>query len=356
MKPTGIQFIAEFIYCSKKNLNNKKTLKQILKNGIQKCGLTLKRLSSHQFDPVGVTVTAIISESHIAIHTYPEAHHASIDIFTCSADSQAPLKLLNFLKKQLKPKTVRVGEIIRGNPLEIQQVNWITTSSSYGFGIKYHIKQNFLSKKTKYQQIDIIENENFGKMLFLDKELQTAEKDVHIYNSNMIAPLIKRRKLGKIAILGGGDGGLLYEILKHNPKKVTLIDIDKEVISASKKFLKSICKDAFNKPNVKIIINNSQNFLEKTHSFDAVIYDLTMHPESFTHAHRTVFLNKLFLKIKNSLNKNAVISLQCCSEYDKETIKILKRILPKYFKNLNFTKTFIPSFCGNWIFASGEKK
>jgi len=79
-------------------LNNKKKLRQILKTGIHKCGLTLKRLSSHQFNPVGVTVTAIISESHIAIHTYPEARHVSIDIFTCSADSQTPLKLLNFLK------------------------------------------------------------------------------------------------------------------------------------------------------------------------------------------------------------------------------------------------------------------
>jgi spermidine synthase len=359
MKPLGTQLIAEFIYCSKNILEDKKVLEQALKLGIKRCGLNLKSLKGHQFNPVGVTVIAIIGESHIAIHTYPEARHASIDIFTCATNSQTPIELLHFLRTKFKPKTVRVVELLRGNPIEIKEKNWITSfsGSGCGFEIRYHIKKQLLSKRSKYQQIDIIENENFGKILFLDNDVQIAERDAHIYNWNMVSPLIEaKNSLNKVAILGGGDGGVLYELLKYNPRSVVLVDIDEEVIKASKRYLRRICKNAFSNPKVTIVIDDVNNFLETNHGFDAIIYDLTMHPEALTRMDRTVFLNELFLKIRNNLNEGGMLTLQCCSEFDTETLKLLRRLLSKHFMNINFRKTFIPSFCENWIFGSAQVK
>ena len=354
MKPTGIQLIAEFIQCQKKILNDKKILEKILKQGIQECGLNLKKLDSYQFNPVGITVIAIISESHVVIHTYPEVRHASIDIFTCCSDLSIPVSLLHFLKNQLKPETIRAGNVRRGNSLEMEKKDWIVPSSSNWFEVRYHIKKKLLSKKTKYQQIDIIENENFGRMLFLDKDLQIAEKDAPLYNWNMVSPLIEKNKLGVVAILGGGDGGVLNELLKHNPKKIILVDIDKDVILCSKKFLYNICKNSFSNPHVKIVINDVKKFLETNYGFDAIIYDLTMHPEYFIGINRRTFLNELFLKIKDSLNENGIISLQCCSEFDTEALKLLREILSRYFTHITFVTSFIPSFCENWVFASAE--
>ena len=357
MKPFGKQLIAEFTYCSKNILNNKKALEQVLEFGIKKCGLHLKTLKSHQFHPIGITIVAVISESHIVIHTYPEAQHASIDIFTCSADPQMHIKLLDFLKSKLKPKTTRIIELERGNQLKVKEKDWITEYSPGAFEIRYHVKKKLLSKGSKYQQIDIIENEDFGRMLFLDNDLQIAEKDAHIYNSSLVTPLVEsKNNLNKVAILGGGDGGVACELLKYNPKNVVLIEIDKEVISTCKKFLQLTYKNVFNNPNIKIVIDDANKLLEKNHSFDAIIYDLTMHPESLTKTDRVTFLNELFAKIKNNLNKDGLISIQCCSEFDTETFKLLKKILPKHFKNIKFRKAFIPSFCENWVFASAEVK
>ena len=98
-------------------------------------------------------------------------------------------------------------------------------------------------------------------------------------------------------------------------------------------------------------------FLETNSNFDAIICDLTMHPESLTAIkdHKE-FLNELFSKIKNSLNKEGMVTMQCCSELDTETFKIPKELLSKYFKNIKFRKAFIPSFCENWVFASAEVK
>ena len=357
MKPVGTQIIAEFVYCSQRILNDKKALEDALKNGLDACGFNLKSIKSHQFNPIGVTVVAIIGESHIAIHTYPEARHASLDIFTCSAGSGELNKLLRFLKTKLKPKTVRIIELLRGNPLEIKEKDWITSFSGCGFEIRYHINKRLLSKKSRYQHIDIIENENFGRMLFLDRDVQIAEKDAHIYNQCMVSPVVEvKNSLNRVAILGGGDGGVLYELLKYKPEKVFLIDIDRDVIQASRKFLKNVCKDAFDDSRVTVVIDDANNFLETNHGFDAIIYDLTMHPESITRKERTTFINEIFSKIRNSLNEGGIVSLQCCSEYDKETLTLIKRILSKYFTNIVFKKSFIPSYCENWVFASAHTK
>jgi spermidine synthase len=357
MKPIGRQLLAEFIYCSSDALNNKKALDHILEQGIKESGLTLISISGKQFHPIGVTSIAVISESHIAIHTYPEANHASIDIFTCSNGAKNVNTLLTFLKKELKPKSVKVMEVQRGNPLSLDHKSWITSFSGTGFEVKYHVDNILLSTKTKYQQLDIIENTNFGRMMFLDKDLQIAEKDAYLYDESMVTPVIDRKKdIETIAILGGGDGGVLRECLKHNPREVYLVDIDGEVIEAAKKYMPSVCEQAFEDKRAHVIVDDANAFLDTKHKFDAIIYDLTMHPEAITDMDRTEFLSQIFSKIKNNLNNNGAVSMQCCSQYDAETISLLKEILPRYFKNIIYKTVFIPSFCENWVFASAEAK
>ncbi|UCH80443.1 MAG: adenosylmethionine decarboxylase [Nitrospiraceae bacterium] len=356
MKPLGRQLIAEFIYCSGNMLGNKKTLDKILTQGIQESGLTLVSLTGKQFSPAGVTSIALISESHVAIHTYPEAGHASVDIFTCANGSQNVNKLLRFLKDKFKPQTVRIMELDRGNPLSLNRKNWITSFSGTGFEVKYHIKKKLFRKRTKFQQLDIIDNENFGRMMFLDQDLQVAEKDAGIYDEAMVLPVVNRKnkKPGNVAILGGGDGGVLREVLEHKPASAFLVEIDEEVIKAAKKYMPGVCKKAFDHRKAHIILDDANNFLDKKHGFDTIIYDLTMHPESITDMDRTVFLDQIFSKIKMNLNRGGVVSMQCCSEFDVETLKLLKKLLPRYFKNIQFHSVFIPSFCENWIFGSAE--
>jgi spermidine synthase len=358
MKPTGKQFIAEFINCSVDILNDQQTIERILSKGIEKCGLNLVSINSHSFNPIGVTSIAIISESHIAIHTYPEARHASLDIFTCSDESQLSLDLLHFLKDELDPDTVRIAEMKRGNPLDIIHTDWITDfSESIGFEVRYHIEEKILNTRSEYQQIKVINNETFGRMLFLDGELQIAAADAHIYNQSMVSPLIEAdNSLNSVAILGGGDGGVLYELLKHNPGSVTLIDIDEEVINTSKKYLKDICFDAFDHPGVTIIYADANTFLDENHDFDAIVYDLTMHPESFINIDREIYLDRIFSKIRDNLKEGGIVSVQCCSQFDATTRDMITEILNKHFSDVTFTKSYIPSYCVSWVFASAKRK
>lgn len=357
MKPLGSQVIAEFINCSEDVLDNQNALEEILKQGIRRCGLTLISTDVHKFDPVGVTAVALIGESHVVIHTYPEARHASIDIFTCSAGSHARNDLVRFLESELKPSTIRLLDVDRGNPLEVRQADWITSFSSNGYETRYHVKNLLFSARSRYQQIDIIENDNFGRMLFLDKDLQIAEADAALYNASLVAPIVSHREApARVAILGGGDGGVLSEVLKYDPASVVLVDIDETVIDASRRFLKSICGDAFDDPSVEVVIQDANEYLEENHNFDAIVYDLTMYPEALTSSDRRAFLNTTFSNIGRSLTNNGIVTMQCCSEFDRETRTLLTQILGEYFANIDFAKVFIPSFCENWMFASARSR
>jgi len=357
MKPLGKQIIAEFINCSGRALNNKEEIESILAEGIQKSGLTLIGITGKQFFPVGVTSIAIISESHVAIHTYPEAGHASLDIFTCANGARNINKLLKFLREKLRPQTVRLMEIQRGNPLTVNEENWITSFSNTGFEVKYFVEKVYVSKKTKYQQLDIIDNPSFGRMMFLDKDIQIAERDSYLYDRSMVNPIIERKKdIKTVAILGGGDGGVLREVLKYKPDVAYLIDIDEEVIEAAKEYLPMIHKNSFKNKRARIVIDDANKFLAEKHGFDAIIYDLTMHPEALTNMERIEFLRQIFSGIRKNLNPDGVVSMQCCSEFDTETINLLKRLLPRYFKNIKFFTEFIPSFCENWVFVSATKR
>jgi spermidine synthase len=357
MKPLGSQVIAEFVNCSGDVLDDEKALEEILARGVRRCGLTLISTNCHKFDPVGVTVIAVIGESHVVVHTYPEARHASIDVFTCSNGSHATHDLVKFLEAELKPTTIRFMDVTRGNPLEITEKDWITSFSSLGYETRYHVKNFLFSRRSKYQQIDIIENDNFGRMLFLDRDLQISERDALLYNRSLVSPLLERKSaLTKVAILGGGDGGVLNALLKHGPGSVVLVDIDVDVIEASRKHLRSICGEAFDYPNVEVVIADANEYLKTANGFDAVIYDLTMYPEALTSRDRREFLGGIFSGVRACLTEGGIVSMQCCSEFDRETHHLLADILSEHYLDIDFRKSFIPSFCENWLFASARVK
>jgi S-adenosylmethionine decarboxylase proenzyme len=117
---SGTQVIAELTGCNKLLLNDEQELRKILSAGIKECGFTQVQITSHQFSPIGVTAIAIVSESHVAIHTFPEFGHVSIDAYHCSEDSTPLYRLLNFLKKALSAQEVKSIEISRGHKLSVQ--------------------------------------------------------------------------------------------------------------------------------------------------------------------------------------------------------------------------------------------
>ena len=95
----------DLIDCSSELLDDKEFCQMALQIAASKSKSKLLDLGMHKFEPQGITGYALLAESHISIHTWPEKNVAKCDIFTCSDDCQ-PEKAVEYLGKQFKAKRV----------------------------------------------------------------------------------------------------------------------------------------------------------------------------------------------------------------------------------------------------------
>lgn len=114
MKTAGIQILAELHNCDPTLLNDVNVLQDLICSSIAANGFNLVRVTGHQFKPAGVTIVAIISESHVCLHTFPESRHVSLDVFHCGSDEKPLVRFLGELKRCLKAEEVESMLVERG--------------------------------------------------------------------------------------------------------------------------------------------------------------------------------------------------------------------------------------------------
>lgn len=110
VKYAGIHLIIEL--WDGENFTNKDKIEEIMLEAAKACNATVLSIDLHEFSPNGISGTAILKESHISIHTWPEYKYAAMDIFVCGTCN--PHKAIPVLKKGFKTKNVQVIEIKRG--------------------------------------------------------------------------------------------------------------------------------------------------------------------------------------------------------------------------------------------------
>ncbi len=155
--------------------------------------------------------------------------------------------------------------------------SWISEYSTENLKLSMRIKNIIHTEKTPYQDLLIADSYEYGKVLMLDGAYQLTERDEFCYSEMMAhVPLCAHVKPEKVLIIGGGDGAILREVMKHkNISRCTLIDIDERVIECSKKFLpEQSC--AFNDSRAEIKCMDANKFINETsEKFDVVIIDST---------------------------------------------------------------------------------
>ncbi|ADE59006.1 S-adenosylmethionine decarboxylase proenzyme [Leptospira interrogans] len=109
----GKHVIAEFYECDYETINNHELVEDIMLKSVDLSGATTIKSVFHRFSPYGVSGVVVVSESHFAIHTWPEYGYCAVDVFTCGdlIDNQAAL---DYLKEKFGSKNVSVVEMKRG--------------------------------------------------------------------------------------------------------------------------------------------------------------------------------------------------------------------------------------------------
>jgi spermidine synthase len=223
--------------------------------------------------------------------------------------------------------------------------------STWGFAIGKEI----YSGKSKFQKIEIFEAKEFGKILALDGLVQLSTKHEYIYHEMLVHPaFLYHQKPEKVLIIGGGDGGVLREVVKYKTiREIFLVDIDKKVIEVSKKYLPSVSQGGFSDKRLKIFNEDALNFTKKYKNyFDVIINDLT---DPIGPSFR-LWQMKFYKDILGALKENGIAAFQ--TGYLKEKFaKKARENLRKVFPFFKMHKAFVGCFpFDEHTFSFGSKK
>src|SRR5258706_5823694 len=150
---------------------------------------------------------------------------------------------------------------------------WFTPHEAH----THHFKRTIVKTQTPFQSAIVADSTSFGRCLILDGEMQSAENDEFIYHECLVHPaLITHPNPKNILIMGGGEGATTREILKHKTvTRVTMVDIDGDVIEFCKKYLTSWHQGSFDHPKHRVVVDGAKKFVETTNEkFDIIISDL----------------------------------------------------------------------------------
>lgn len=357
-KTKGLHIIIDLFGCDPHQINSLKFWQETLKGSADSAGMEILHTHFHEFKPQGITGFLLLSTSHISIHSWPEYNYVACDVFSCSDDANTE-KAAEFLMKNIEYTRKKIEKVKRGyNVMEYLE------SPIYKNGkiSRIRVLKKLAEITSSFQNIILADLKKFGKSLVIDGLVQTSEFDHEIYDKALLAPLKPTDE--HIIILGGGDGYVAEMALAMNPNlKITIIDLDAEVIDLSKKYLD---QKIFSHPNVNLNVGDALTYLKTYHErgerlVDGIVSDLTDNPIGGKGA--KIKLKKFYEEIltlsKEVLKKDGWISAQAGAaevvpKYVNMT-EIIQVLLKKIFGNYTRKDVLIPSFGEKNAFISAIK-
>jgi len=222
-------------------------------------------------------------------------------------------------------------------------------------GLFMKINRMIYSGQSDIQRIDIFENPDLGVVFSLDGITMTTEKDEFMYHEMLAhVPMFLHPNPKKVLIIGGGDGGTLREVLKHDSmEKAVLCEVDGLVIEAARKYLKQT-SCGFDDPRTEIVIANGAEYVRKfKNEFDVIIIDST-DPTAGQGGH--LFTEEFYQACYDALKEDGVFSAETEDPfYDigwfKLAYKRISKVFPITKVYLGFMTTY-PSGMWSYTFAS----
>ena len=186
---------------------------------------------------------------------------------------------------------------------------WFAESVIRPVRVSYKASRVLAELKSGYQQVAILENETFGRVLMLDGVVQTTTQDEFVYHEMLAhVPLFAHGSARDVLIVGGGDCGLAEEVIKHRTlQSVTQVEIDPDVVELSRKYLAEINAAVFSDKRFQLHYADGAAFVRDTQqSFDVVLVDSTdpVGPA------RALFTADFYLAVKRRLRPGGVLVCQ----------------------------------------------
>jgi spermidine synthase len=233
---------------------------------------------------------------------------------------------------------------------------WYTEKQTENYGITMKVKRTLHTEQTEFQYLEMAETEEWGNMLFLDGMVMTSQRDEFVYHE-MVAhvPLFTHPNPENVLVVGGGDGGVIREILKHpSVKKATLAEIDGKVIEYSKIHLPEIAGELEN-PRVEVKVGDGfMHIAESEQEYDVIMVDSTEPVGPAVN----LFTKGFYAGISKALKEDGIFVAQCDNPWFKaDLIRQVQADVKEIFPITRLYTANIPTYpSGLWCFTIGSKK
>ncbi len=375
----GNHILVEFMNCDPHIMNDVAAIERDMVAAAQLAGATVINSTFHHFSPFGVSGVVVIQESHLAIHTWPEYGYAAVDLFTCG-EMDAWISF-DHLKDCFKSKSYSAIEMKRGsvnlltrndfdmttmrekaaewrNPDFYTRNVWFTDKDAdQALSLRF-TGEVFFDVQSPFQRVRILESMKYGKMLALDDMVMTTINDEFHYHEMIAHPaMFGHGNVKNVLVIGGGDGGSVREILRHEGvEKVTMVEIDGEVIKACKEHLPEIAA-SFDHPKLNLIVDDGIAFMKSAApgSYDLIIID----GSDPVGPAEGLFTVEFYTNCYNALHKDGILVAQGESpKFNEKAFAELNFTLQDIFgaDNAPVSLFFVPTYpTGMWSFQYGIK-
>ncbi len=217
----------------------------------------------------------------------------------------------------------------------------------------YGLTNVVYSGVTEFQRVLVADSLNYGRILVLDGEIQSAEADEELYHELLVQPaMVLHPNPRRVLIVGGGEGASLREVLRNkNVTSVTMVDLDPKIIELSKEHLQAWHRGSFDDPRLNLVVAEGRDFITNdTAKYDVVIIDVVDLEEDGPA--KAIYTREFYQLLKARLAAGGVIAVQAMeiSHLDHKMHSLLSRTLKAVFSEVHSYHAVIPSFLCDWAF------
>ncbi len=233
--------------------------------------------------------------------------------------------------------------------------NWYIESVYPDLSVLLKTRQVVYAGKTRYQQVEVLDSEVYGRSLVLDGKTQSTELDEHIYHEALVHPaMISHPDPKTIFIGGGGEGATLREVLRHKSvEKVVMLDLDDQVVDICKQHLPNHHQGSFDDRRVELVHQDARKYLQDTENvFDVMIMDLVDPLEAGTAY--LLYTEEYYQVARKRLSDNGVLVTQSGPIgllAIQECFTTIFNTLDSVFENAKAAQVHIPAFYTLWGFT-----
>ena len=213
---------------------------------------------------------------------------------------------------------------------------WYNEVLHDGFKVAYEVRDVVYDSKTSHQRLVVADTVTFGRVVSLDGITQVTTADEYAYHEMLAhVPILAHGNARRILIIGGGDGGMAEEVLKHKSvEHLTMVEIDAGVVDFARKHLPTINKNCFDDPRFNLVINDGREFARTSDErFDVIIIDST----DPVGPGEVLFTSEFYADCRRLLNDGGVLVTQNGVPYFQA--EELKNTI------YNFTRLFTDATC-----------